>query len=176
VVDRVAGFGLAGGLGVEDLELAGHLLGLLRRPTQTHESGTEVLDIGLQHGRRVAIGVDRDEHPLQARAVATQRAPDLRQLGHRGRTHVRALRVAEEHHHHLAFEVAQGPQPAVGIGQLQLARVLRARDVDRSERRLRPRRAGTGPVAPGNEQGAAERAEQQGQPISHRSHPIQGIR
>jgi hypothetical protein len=69
-----------------------------------------------------------------ALAVGAQRALDLGQLGHGGGADVGALGVAEEHHRHLALEVAQGARLAVLVGQGELARIARAGQIDAVER------------------------------------------
>jgi hypothetical protein len=86
--------------------------------------------------RGVALRVDRHEDRLQAIAVGAELGPDLRQLGHRRRADVGALRVAEEDDDDLAVPVGEAARLAVGVGQLELARELGAGDVGEVEGRL----------------------------------------
>jgi diguanylate cyclase (GGDEF)-like protein len=120
VVHRVAARALAFDLLVVDLEVLGHDGESARACRAGRRSRVEVAHVGLQHLRRVALRVDRDEHALHLVAVRPQQLLRLRDLGHRGRADVRALRVAEEHHHHLAGEVLDAARLAVGVGQREV--------------------------------------------------------
>ena len=93
----------------------------------------EVLDQRqeLVAGQSDAIGQARMTalHGGDPQPARRQLALDRRQFGQRRRADIRALRVAEEDQRDLALEVGKHAPLAVGVGQRQLARVVRAGDV-----------------------------------------------
>ena len=89
-----------------------------------------------EHRRRVALGVDRNEQDLHPAGVLAEFVGYDRQLPERGRTHVGAMRVAEEDRHHLALEIGERAGLAVVVGELKIAPELGAGEIGELERRL----------------------------------------
>ena len=131
MVHGVAAGCLAVDLLVVDLVVLGDFGELLGRGHEREEARVEVAHVGLEHRRGVALRVHRDEQTLHAVAVLSEQLLDFSQLRHGGRTHVRTLREAEEHHHDLSAKVLDAALLAIVVGQLEVARVVRARDVHR---------------------------------------------
>jgi hypothetical protein len=129
VVDGVAARLLARHLRVEHLEFLGHFRGLLGRAAQADEALVEGRHVGGQQFLGVALGVEGDEQHLHLVGLRSQLLHHAGHFGHRGRADVRALGIAEEHHHHLALEVGQGARLAGVVGQREALGVIEAGDV-----------------------------------------------
>src|SRR5690606_28988318 len=89
----------------------------------------ECLSVFAQNFRRIALRIDGNEQYLQVITVFAEQGLNLGSIHQGRRADVGALGKTEEHHDHLAFEVFQGPYPAVGIFQAETVTEASAREI-----------------------------------------------
>ena len=93
----------------------------------------EAREVILDHGGRVALGIDRDEQRARAIRVGAERAQNLGDLEQRRRADVRAVGKAEKHQEGMTLQILVGDRLPVLIGELE--RSADGRDLLRDRRR-----------------------------------------
>lgn len=79
-----------------DAVLLGHRRDRVQVTGEAGDVRVEARHVVLEHGLGVALRIDGDEHRAGAIGIGPERPHDLGYVVHRGRAHVRAMRVAEE--------------------------------------------------------------------------------
>src|SRR6516162_486156 len=90
-----------------------------RRESEPDNAIIECLDEFADDLRRVALRVDADEQWLEPRRIIAKKPECLTNLQQRGRTNIRAMRIAEIDKQPLAAKVAVRNALPVGAGQLE---------------------------------------------------------
>ena len=130
VVDRIVVRVGAGAFLVEHLEVLGRPERSRSVAVKAYESGIERGNVLREHLLRVALRVERDEEHLHLVGVGPQFLHHFLQFHQGGRANVRATRIAEEHHRHLAAEVGERARLAGVVGEREALGVVGAGDVD----------------------------------------------
>src|SRR5450830_993487 len=126
---------------IKDLEFLGHFGRGSIIAIQAKEALVKSRYILRQYRLRITRRIDRHKQHLYALSLRAQCVHHIGHLSHGGRANIRALRVAKEHQHYLAFEISQSTWFAMMIGQCKVLGVIQASDIGIDEFLTATRRA-----------------------------------